>query len=298
MGMNHLYRYIPAGMLVLVTAVWGWTFVVVRDAVGQYPVLPFLAIRFGLAGLLLFPVAMRAGQGLFFGLWPGLALAAGYGFQTWGLQHTTASKAGLLTGLMVVMTPLLEWKVVGKRPPAWTLVAVGAAFIGTALLAGGGAGLAVKREELFGDGLEVLTALCFAVHVILLSRVPAGSTTARVALSQMLVAAVLFTTLSAVRGGIPLPTAQIWIALVITAGLASAVAFWIQTFVQQRLTPSRTAIVLVLEPAFATLFGVLLAGDRFSALQALGAGIILIALVAHEVVPALTRDSAPQSAGS
>lgn len=295
--MTSFHRHAPIAMLIAVTAVWGWTFVVVRVAVAHYPVLPFLCLRFAVAGALLLPLASRAGSGIRHGIVPGLALAAGYACQTLGLQYTTASKAGLLTGLMVVFTPLLEWMFYGRRPRALTLLAVSVAFAGTALLAAGGSGFSVTRQELLGDGLEISTAVCFAVHVILLSRVPSGTMTGQVALAQMWTAAAIFAAGSTLGRGIPAPPPSIWTAVLITAILASAVAFWVQTFVQQRLSPSRTAVVLVMEPAFATVFGFALAGDRFGRVQALGAGLILAAIFVHEVIPSLIPEESRRLAG-
>lgn len=281
--------------LVAVTAIWGWTFVVVRDAVLAYPVMPFLSLRFLLATLVLLPVLLKGRAGLAAGILPGMVLAAGYAAQTLGLQDTTASRAGLLTGLFVVITPLLELAVFGRRPAPITLIAVGGALAGTILLASNHGLLTISSRELLGDALEVLTAVCFSVHILLLGRVAAGRNAARLALTQMLVAAVLFAAFAGAGGGYPAPAGPVWGAIAITGALASALAFWVQTFVQQRIAPSRVAIILVAEPAFATLFGFVLAGDRFSPSQGLGALMIVLALLLHETGPLLTGSPATQS---
>jgi drug/metabolite transporter (DMT)-like permease len=270
---------------VFVTAIWGYTFVVVRDAVRIYPVVPFLSLRFCLAALLLTPLLLRGHNDLRAGILPGVALGAGYLCQTVGLQYTTASQAGLLTGLFVVFTPVLEMAVYRTGPRQVTVVAVIAAFTGTALLAAPG-GVAVSRLQVLGDGLEILTAIAFSVHLLLLGRATTGRDTGQLAFAQIATAAVAFTIGASATGGYPSPDGQVWTALLITAGLATAAAFWIQTRVQQYLSPSRTALVLVLEPAFATLFGFLLAGDSFTRVQAAGAALILTAIVGHESVVA------------
>lgn len=269
------------------TAIWGYTFVIVRDAVLVYPVVPFLSLRFVLAALLLSPLLLRGAADLKAGVLPGIALGAGYLFQTLGLQYTTASQAGLLTGLFVVFTPVLELAVYRLRPRTVTVGAVLAAFAGTALLAAPG-GVSVGRLQILGDALEVLTALAFSAHLLLLGRATRGRDTGQVAFAQIAVAALAFSLGATVSRGYHVPTGQVWTALFITAGLATALAFWIQTRVQQYLSPSRTALVLVLEPAFATLFGFLLAGDSFSALQAVGATLILAAIAGHEWLAAPT----------
>src|SRR5579859_748067 len=121
--------------LICVTSIWGYTFVVVRDAVRIYPVVPFLSLRFCLAALLLSPLLLRGGNHFRAGVLPGVALGIGYLCQTFGLEYTTASQAGLLTGLFVVMTPMMELAVYRIRPRNATVAAVLAAFGGTALLA-------------------------------------------------------------------------------------------------------------------------------------------------------------------
>jgi drug/metabolite transporter (DMT)-like permease len=271
--------------LVFVTAVWGYTFVVVRDAVLIYPVVPFLSLRFCFAALLLTPLLLRGHADLRAGLVPGLALGAGYLCQTLGLQYTTASQAGLLTGLFVVMTPALETVIYRTIPRRATVAAVAAAFAGTALLAAPSGG-SVGRMELVGDGLEVLTAVAFSIHLLLLGRATTGRSSGQLAFAQIATAAVAFTVGASITHGYPRPSGEVWTALAITAGLATALAFWIQSRVQQYLSPSRTALVLVLEPAFATLFGSLLAGDSFTRVQAAGAALILVSIVGHESVVA------------
>jgi drug/metabolite transporter (DMT)-like permease len=271
--------------LVCVTAVWGYTFVVVRDAVRIYPVVPFLSLRFCLAAVLLTPLLVRGRADLRAGIVPGLALGVGYLCQTVGLQYTTASQAGLLTGLFVVITPVFETVAYRTMPRQVTIAAVVAAFAGTALLAAPG-GVSVGHMQLVGDGLEVLTAVAFSIHLLLVGRATTGRSSGQLAFAQIATAGIAFTLGASATHGYPRPEVDVWTALAITAGLATALAFWIQTRVQQYLSPSRTALVLVLEPAFATLFGFLLAGDSFTRVQAAGAALILLAIVGHESVVA------------
>lgn len=287
-------RAAPVLALIGVTAVWGWTFVVVRDAVGAYPVLPFLAVRFAIAAAILAPAGLRGGSGFKAGLLPGVVLAAGYLAQTAGLTRTTASKAGLLTGLFVVLTPLFAFAVWRARPRLLTLAAVLAAVAGTALLVIPGSS-GHGSQEAVGDALEILTAACFAVHILLLSRIAPGKDALRMALAQMSIAAMIFTGGASLTGGFPRPSASVWLALGITGVLASAIAFWLQTAVQQRVSATRTAVILAAEPAFATFFGLVLAGDHFGLAQAAGAAIILTAIAVHEGLPGLLDQSAVTS---
>jgi len=272
-------------LLIAVTAVWGWTFVLVKDAISQYPTLPFLAIRFALAFVVMLLIVRRipSRRTMTRGAVIGAVLAAGYLFQTVGLQFTSPGNAGLITGLFVVFTPLIE-RITGRPVAMRTYVAVLAALAGTVLLAGGGAtGIGL------GDVLVLGCAVAFAVHIVLLSRWSPGLPSSELALVQMAAATLLFS-----AGGAPQllttapPNGAVWIAIAITAVLASALAFFIQTWAQVHLTASRTALVLATEPAWALGFSVLLAGQRLDLLQAVGAALVLLAIVGHELVPELT----------
>jgi drug/metabolite transporter (DMT)-like permease len=277
-------------LLIAVTAVWGWTFVLVKDAISQYPTLPFLAIRFALAAFVMALLVHRlpSRRVLTRGAVIGAVLAAGYLLQTVGLQYTSPGNAGLITGLFVVFTPLLE-RVTGRPVAARSYAAVAVALAGTALLAGGG----TARIGL-GDLLVVGCALAFAAHIVLLSHWSPGLPSAPLALIQMLTAAVLFS-----AAGVPQlqpPPAGVWPAIVITGIFASALAFSIQTWAQVHLSASRTALVLATEPAWALAFSVLLTGQRLGAVQAIGAALLLAAIIGHELLPARTVSAAPAQA--
>src|SRR5438270_5266856 len=126
----------------MVTAVWGWTFVLVKDAVTQYPTLPFLQIRIALALLVMVALVHRlpTRRELRIGAVVGAVLAAGYLAQTAGLVITSPGNAGLITGLFVVLTPLLN-RVFGARIHWWTWVATFVSLAGLVLLTGGPAGM-------------------------------------------------------------------------------------------------------------------------------------------------------------
>ena len=265
-------------LLVLVTAVWGWTFVLVKDAISQYPTLPFLAIRFALAALVLIAVVRRPPGWLVVrvGVPIGVALAAGYLLQTVGLQTTSPGNAGLLTGLFVVFTPVIDG-LFGASIPRRTIMAAVAALVGTFLLTGSGFALPGV-----GDLLVIGCAVAFAIHIVLLSRWAPSLPSAPLALVQMLTAAALFGGVAAPQ--LRPPPGSVWFAIAITGVLASAVAFLIQTWAQTHLSASRTALILATEPAWALFAAIVLAGQRLGPVQALGAGIVLLAIVGHEAL--------------
>ncbi len=273
-------------LLVCVTAVWGWTFVVVQDAIALYGVLPFLAVRFLLAGAALAPIyaARLTRRSLLVGGGIGVVLAAGYLFQTTGLLFTTPTNSGLITGLFVVFAPLADRIFFGARASRQVLLAVGLSLFGMVLLAGGG-----PEGANWGDLLTLLCAVALGLHIALLSRYAAGHDAGGLTLAQILAMALLFFVVWPFFEPVSLPPAGVWVALLVTGLLASAGAFLVQTSVQQRIPAARTAIVLTMEPVFAALFGYWLAGDRLVAVQLLGAALILSALVVGEVLPVLRR---------
>lgn len=283
-------RLVYTLLLVGVTAVWGWTFVVVQDAINAYSVLGFLALRFTLAGAALAPVlAFRMKlRTLLVGAGIGLVLAAGYLFQTLGLLYTTPTNSGLITGLFVVFAPLTARALFNVRIPPLVLAAVSLSLMGMALLAGQSpSGVRV------GDALTVVCAAGLGAHIALLSRYAPEHDAGALALAQISSMAGLFAVMwlfsGPVGGEVSLPPREVWFAILLTGLVASAGAFYVQTLVQQRISAGRTAVILTMEPVFAALFGYWLAGDRLSSVQLVGAAFILSALVVGEVLPALRR---------
>jgi drug/metabolite transporter (DMT)-like permease len=279
-------RLIYTLLLVAVTAVWGWTFVVVQDAISFYDVIPFLAVRFVLAGTALAPIYARklTRRSLIVGGGIGVVLAAGYLFQTTGLLFTTPTNSGLITGLFVVFAPLADRLLFGANVSRQVVLAVALSLLGMVLLAGGG-----PEGANWGDLLTLLCAAALGLHIALLSRYAASHDAGALTLAQILSIALLFLIVWPFFAPVSLPPSEVWVALLVTGLLASAGAFLVQTTVQQHIPAARTAIILTMEPVFAALFGYWLAGDRLVAVQILGALMILSALVIGEVAPVLRR---------
>jgi drug/metabolite transporter (DMT)-like permease len=213
----------------------------------------------------------------------GLFLTAGYLFQTFGLQNTSASNAGFITGLFVVLTPLLGVLVLRQpaTPVAWAAAAVSA--LGLFLLSGAG-----THFRLAGEGLVFLCALAFAAHILVTDRGVAGFPVAPLVAIQLGVAGLVCLGAAAVAGQLEVPRgATVWSALIVTSLVASALGFFVQSYAQRHASPARTALILASEPAFAGLFGYLLADDRLTAMGWLGAGLIIAAIVAVDAVPRL-----------
>ena len=169
-------------------------------------------------------------------------------FQTLSLLYTTPTNSGLITGLFVVFAPLADRIFFGVRASRQTIVAVALSLLGMAL----GRGTWGVNP---GDLLTLLCAAALGLHIALLSRYAAGHDAGGLTFAQILAMALLFAVLWPFTGELALPPPEVWVALLITGLLASAGAFYVQTFVQQRLPAARTAIILTMEPAFAVFFG-------------------------------------------
>lgn len=276
-----------------VAVVWGATFIMVKDAVSLYPLYAFLALRFAIAVvalIALFPrVFSRFVPGtLRVGVLAGLFLCAGYVFQTWGLQGTTASKAAFITGMFVVITPFMQ-AVIMRRLPGWA-TAVGAivAVSGLWLLSaadGGGWNT--------GDTRVLICAVAYSAHMIVLGSLGGKHDAGALTLVQLAVTAVVCGAISLATEPIALPgSGSVWIALLITGILASAVAFAIQTYAQRTIPPARTALILISEPAFGGLFG-WLAGEALGVRGLAGAALILGGMVLAEAVA--LRNAPPEA---
>jgi len=265
-----------------VTVVWGWTFVLVKDAITQYPTLPFLELRFLLALLVMVALVRRlpTRPELKVGITAGAVLAGGYLFQTLGLTTTSPGNAGLITGLFVVFTPIID-RFFGVTLHRRTVVAAICALIGVAALTGGPSGFGL------GDLLMLGAAILLALHIVLLSRWSPGLKAAPLAMLQMGTCALIFT--GSGSWSLRAPTAGVWFAIVITGVFASALAFYVQTWAQAHLDASRTALILATEPAWAVVASVAFAGQRFGLIQAAGAALVLVAILGHELVPLVTR---------
>jgi len=283
--------------LIAVTAVWGVTFVQVKDALELYPLFAFLAVRFAIAtGTLALPAARRVrglgrrgGSG---GVLLGLLLASGYALQTAGLERTTVSSTGFITGMYVVLTPLLALVLFRARIglAAWGGVILATA--GLAMLSG------IHAGSVVGDLLVLAAAAVYSLQIVLLERhAPRYDALAftfvemAAAFSGLLVVALALGNLHVPHGW------TVWGALLVTGVFASALGFLVQTWAQRRTSATRTALAFSMEPVWTAFFGYSLAGDRLGALGWGGCAAIMggILLAEPAAAGALVRLAARQS---
>jgi drug/metabolite transporter (DMT)-like permease len=265
----------PVVALIAVTAVWGVTFVQVKDAVELYPLFAFLAVRFAIATLTLaVPAAGRVRtlgrSGVSAGVLLGLLLAAGYVLQTAGLQRTTVSSTGFVTGMYVVLTPLIALVLLRSRITAAAWVGVGVSTVGLALLSGIHAGSAG------GDLLVLAGAAVYSLQIVLMERFAPRYDAVAFTFVEMAAACAGLGVIALARGELDVPHGwTVWGALVVTGVFASALAFLVQTWAQRKTSATRTALAFAMEPVFAALFGITLAGDRLGTLGWAGCAAIM-----------------------
>jgi drug/metabolite transporter (DMT)-like permease len=275
-------RGLPLLALIVVTAVWGVTFVQVKDAVEVYPLFAFLAVRFAIASATLAPFGIRRigsldRRGFLAAVGLGSLLALGYALQTAGLARTTVSSAGFITGLCVVLTPITALVLFRDRIAAVAWLGVALAMVGLGMLSGIDAGSAL------GDALVLGGAGVWALQIVLLERVTSDYDPVALTFTEMLAACVGFTAIALALGDLSVPHGwTVWGALIVTGVFASAFAFLVQTWAQRELSATRTALVFALEPVFAGIAGYLLAGDRLGTLGWAGCGVILAGIVVSE----------------
>ncbi len=269
-------------LLVFVAMIWGSTFVVVKGALHDASPLPFIAVRFTLAGALLFLVVSRGlvpRQALGPGFILGVFLFAGYVLQTTGLVYTTPSKSAFITASSVILVPVIQ-VLHGFRLRA--AVVVGALFglVGIYLLVLPSGLAAVNR----GDILTLFAALSFAVHIVLVGVYTRRFSFRHLVPVQILTVGVLailsLPVISNVRFDL---TAGLAAALIVTAIFPTCFAFSVQNWAQQFTPPAHTALIFALEPAFAAFTSRIVLGERFGGKVFLGAALILAGMIVSEI---------------
>ncbi len=279
--------------LVGVAVVWGATFVTVKDAVASYPMYAFLALRFAIA-VVAFVVVVPSSVRLMrrdtlgVGVLAGLFLTAGYVFQTWGLQGTTASKAAFITGMFVVITPVLQAFVLRRIPHRTTVIGVLLAVTGLWFLAGGSI-----DSWTVGDTRVLICAFALAGHLIVLGGLGTRHDVAPLTLVQLATVGMVSGLISLVSEPRGLPgDGGIWFALVLTGVFASAVAFAVQTYAQRTLSPTKTALILIMEPVFGGIFG-WFAGERLGLGGVAGSALIFAGMIVAEVIGSIRGPGEP-----
>jgi drug/metabolite transporter (DMT)-like permease len=269
-------------VLIAVTAVWGVTFVQVKDAVAIYPLFAFLAVRFAIASAALAPlgagrVRTLGRAGVVSGLLAGGLLGAGYALQTAGLERTSVSSTGFITGMYVVLTPLIALALFRSRVSRTVWLGVVLSTTGLALLSGVHAGSAL------GDALVLAGAAVYSLQIVLMERYAPRFDVVAFTLVEMIAAFGGLLVIALALGQLETPHGwTVWGALLVTGVFASAFAFLAQTWAQRRVTATRTALAFSLEPVWTAFFGYTLAGDRLGAWAWAGCAAIFAGVLVAE----------------
>ena len=289
MEQKQKQQFFAEFMLATVTLFWGATFPIVKDAIVEMPVMAFLWVRFAMAAMLLAMLAGRAGfatldrRGWRLGILLGTLLFLSYLFQTFGLERTSSANAGFLTGLGVVWVPLMAGPFLKKPAALGSKIGVGLALTGLFLLT-----WHTPWSINIGDLLVVICSFFVALHILGLDVFTKGYDGRALTFVQIATMAVFGCVGSLMFEPVSWPqqwTGSLIFAFIITSVFATAYAFWAMTTFQNRTTPTRAALIYTLEPVFAAIFSIWLAGDRLTSIGWCGGGLIVIGMIVAETWP-------------
>lgn len=269
-------------LLVVTTFVWGSTFVVVKAALADAAPFPFLALRFILAGVLMFGIMARwrlPRVTLLPSVMLGGFLFAGFACQTWGLLSTTPSKCAFITGFSVILVPVISmfcgYPLRAANAGGATLGLLGLYF----LVMPSGLG-AVNR----GDVLTLFGAVAFAMHIVLVGKYTRRFSFLHLAPAQVLSVAIIATLAIPLSSGWRVHwDARLVFAIAVTGIFATAFAFGTQVWAQQYTPPAHTALIFALEPIFAALTSRVVMNEHLGGRVLLGSVLIVAGMVVSEL---------------
>ncbi len=288
--------------LMFCSLIWGVSFVVVKSVLEESSVFLFLAVRFSIAALIMAFLQMQVirriePQEIFAGMRLAFFMFAGYCFQTAGLQYTTASNSGFVTGSSVVLVPLLLAVFWGRRLTRWIYLGAFAALVGLYFLTVPAEGLRYLNR---GDVLTFVGSGFYAVHIILVGEYTQEHSVRALSLIQVAGCALMAWPLTGFTAAIHWQPArfsgrwELWLGIVICAVFATAVAFTVQLWAQQYTSPGHAAILFALEPVFAVITSYLVLHERLTSRAMKGAGLVVAGIVLAELLGAPTAPESPE----
>jgi drug/metabolite transporter (DMT)-like permease len=274
-------------VLIAVTLIWGTTFAVTKSSLDHVPPLYFLAWRFSIAAAVLAALNFRAlpsvtWEELLGGLVMGMTLTVGYITQTVGMVYSSAAKAGFITGLAVVLVPLVGAIFFRRRPGFFVYIAAAVAAVGLALLT-------LDPSEGWSIGLgEIYLLTCavaFAFNILCLGYfAPRCRVGVLTTLQIAVIAVVCWLATSILETPVPL-SGQMWLSLLYLAVVATVITFSGQVWGQRLVSPERAALIYTLEPVFTAFFARLLLGETLPATGVLGSILIMAGIIGAELAP-------------
>lgn len=275
--------------LLYAAIIWGATFFIVKLAVEQIDPVVLVGYRFSAAGLLLGAFLITKRIPLWTGLQDGITLGVILGLlyipQTIGLKYTSAANSGFITGLFIVIVPLLAFGLFRKKPSAWEGVALVLSLLGLWLLTGGLSGMNI------GDIITLLAAFFYALHLLYCDKyMKAGRDPLVISFQQFLLIGILsFVTAAIVDLPLSFGDSQAVLMLMFLTLFPTLSAFVIQLYAQKLTSPFRVSLIFALEPVFAAIFAWTLGGETFVLRSAGGGLLIFIAMIVAELPVAGSR---------
>jgi drug/metabolite transporter (DMT)-like permease len=282
----------PQASLLAMIAIWGASFVAIKEGVEAWPPFAFLSLRFWLALACLLPFLPRCGgwpalrRSMRPGLVTGLALFVGYSCQTVGMTGTTAAKAGFIIGLIVVLVPVGAFLFHGERLRSNALLGLLLGLVGVGLLC-----LEGDLRPQQGDLLQIAAAVAYAGHILLITRLsPRGATVAFCTWQVVAVAVAgsVCCALLELPSGLPPTTGTLWAALLYTATLATALGIAVQSRVQPMIPSAQVALLFATQPLFAALAAWILRGETMDLQKWIGGLTIVAGIVIASRRPSRT----------
>jgi len=266
---RRTYAYLA---LTVAAALFGMTFVFVKDVLAVIPPLAFVGWRFLIGAVVLLALGRPSGRSVWRdGSIAGFVLFIGFAAQTIGLQSTSATNSGLITGLYVVFTPLIAAIAKRTSPAIATIAGASMSIVGLGALT-----LTQTLTLETGDVWTLVCAVAFALHIVILAYLAPRHKVVPFTAVQLAFVAFAGLALSAlVEGSLSFPPSEAWPTLIATGLAVTAGAFLIQVWAQTIIGPSRTAIILAIEPLFAVVTAALVLGERLSVRGWIGAGLMI-----------------------
>ncbi|KAB3530079.1 DMT family transporter [Alkaliphilus serpentinus] len=267
-----------------VTVVWGSSFVLTKNALDYLPTYNFLAIRFILAALISSIIFYKNilsinKDTLKYGIIIGIILFGGYAFQTVGLNYTTASKSGFITGFSVVIVPIVSALFLKQKPHKEAVAGVILAIVGLGFLT-----LNSSLTLNIGDTLTLIAAFMFAFHIITVGKYTVMVDSIAMAIIQIAMVGVLSLFFSFAIENPTIPRGfDVWLSILILATLATSGAFIIQNAMQKFTSPTHTALIYSGEPVFSAVFAFIMLGERLTKQGILGSVLILSGMILSEM---------------
>ena len=263
--------------LLTVSAAWGFSFIVMKDAIQRQSVNNFLFTRFTLAVIVMILIRPQAIKHfnkdlLQRGGLAGIFLGLGYIAQTLGLERTGAAITGFVTGLYVVLTPVIASVVLKEKITKFTWYCIAVATLGLGLLSIRGFSVGI------GEMFVLASAFLFAAHIIALSKWSSGRDVYAMTVIQLSMCAILAGLASAIEGYSLPPDTGVWGVVIFTAVFATAIAFIVQTWSQAHMSATKVAVILTMEVVFAAVFAIVLGGERLTIQTAIGGVLVVVAM--------------------